>query len=261
MSCKGKVVKTYYPNGKLHTEVSYADTIKDGSEKIYYPNGQLEIVTEYSNGIKNGEEKGYYQNGKLSLENAYLDGKENGIVKTYFPNGNLEFQAIFKKGLKNGPFEMHFENGNLDTKGNFINDKMEGVLEKHSQDGHLAQYSIMQDDTLVYQKQYHSDGKFSKEIRMLLVEAPDTISLGETYKAKISITGPVTKEADMVIIISNPERSTKYADTGSENKYLGDTVFIFKPIEKGEYHYRVWYNYTTPRETWGKTRDVSFWVK
>jgi len=49
--CFAKVVKQYFPNGKLNSvQVYYANGVIKGPYKVYWPNGRLRWKTLYKNG-------------------------------------------------------------------------------------------------------------------------------------------------------------------------------------------------------------------
>lgn len=76
------IVKTYYGNGHLRTEVPYEQGMKNGVAKEYYDNGQLKCETPYDNNVKNGVVREYYPNGDIKSETVYVDGVPG--VKTLF---------------------------------------------------------------------------------------------------------------------------------------------------------------------------------
>lgn len=75
-------LKTYYPNGKVQSEVT------DASMKTYYENGQVNVETPVVNGVPAGVGKSYYENGKLMSETQYQEGNPVSI-KQYDENGNM----------------------------------------------------------------------------------------------------------------------------------------------------------------------------
>ena len=90
---KGKipdgVVKGYYENEKLQTEVNYKDDKREGIGKRYYESGELQAETNYKDGKQEGIGKWYYKSGKLDSEENYKDGKQEVIGKEYHKSGKL----------------------------------------------------------------------------------------------------------------------------------------------------------------------------
>ena len=66
--------------------------------KQYYPDGTLMTEIHYNKGEIDGEMKGYYQNGKLKYTSPYTNGKINGHYKAYDDNGNLTEELLYKNG-------------------------------------------------------------------------------------------------------------------------------------------------------------------
>jgi antitoxin component YwqK of YwqJK toxin-antitoxin module len=55
-----EIKKTYYPNGKIESEISMQDSKKEGMERYYYKNGVLKWEISWKNDKRNGIEKEYY---------------------------------------------------------------------------------------------------------------------------------------------------------------------------------------------------------
>lgn len=72
LSCEDNIIKEYYPNGNLKSEIS---------------------VDEEKNSFR-----AYYETGELKSEGNYIDGfiKE----KEFYKNGNIKEEGVKKKGLK-----------------------------------------------------------------------------------------------------------------------------------------------------------------
>lgn len=92
------VSKSYYPDGTLRSQVSYVNSVLDGSSLFYYPNGNLKSEKYYSNGILNGTIKEYYENGLVKEENIIKNGVKDGAQRVYHENGALKELIIFEKG-------------------------------------------------------------------------------------------------------------------------------------------------------------------
>jgi len=64
--------------------------------KQYYPDGTLMTEIHYNEGEIDGELKGYYENGKLRYSSPYINGKKNGHYKAFDKNGNLTEEILYK---------------------------------------------------------------------------------------------------------------------------------------------------------------------
>ena len=85
ISCKEKVVRSFYESGKLRTETF---TPKKG---------------------KNSDYKSYFENGKLHMEGSVLeDGSFTGFWTEYYSDGCIKWHGEFKDG-----FRMTYEEGEI----------------------------------------------------------------------------------------------------------------------------------------------------
>ena len=57
---KTEIIKSYYPNGKLMSEIPYKNGIIHGIRKFYYENDNIEFKIPYKNGIRHGTQKGIF---------------------------------------------------------------------------------------------------------------------------------------------------------------------------------------------------------
>ncbi len=92
------IIKSYFPNGKVHTEESYVDDVKDGAFYTYYENGNLAEEKNYSSGVLNGWIRTFYESGLLREEVYVENGIRNGVDKLYYGNGALAQVRSFKNG-------------------------------------------------------------------------------------------------------------------------------------------------------------------
>ena len=93
-------VKTYYPNGKIESEISYKDSIRDGEAKFYFEEGTLKEERLYVNGRVEGLVKVYYPNGKLKELINIEDGKREGPTSLFDEEGNYVKDLIFEEGIQ-----------------------------------------------------------------------------------------------------------------------------------------------------------------
>ncbi|MGD1006877.1 MAG: TonB family protein [Ignavibacteriaceae bacterium] len=84
---------------------------QEGLIKSFYTNDTLQSEINYSNNVRQGSAKYYYQNGKLKQELNYTDGKVEGVVKEYFENGNVKEVYTIEDGKRNGSVSLFDEDG------------------------------------------------------------------------------------------------------------------------------------------------------
>lgn len=91
-------VKTYYPDGKVESELSYVNDVLDGAVVKYYPNGNLMIEKNYSSGILNGWIREFFQSGLLKEEYLVKNGLRDGAYRMFYDNGSLKLLANYSDG-------------------------------------------------------------------------------------------------------------------------------------------------------------------
>jgi len=97
---QGNPVKTYYPGGKIESEITYKDTIREGEAKFYYADGTLKEERLYVNGKVAGLVKVYYPNGKLKELINIEDGKREGPTSLFDEEGNYVKDIMFENGIQ-----------------------------------------------------------------------------------------------------------------------------------------------------------------
>ncbi|MCX7875333.1 MAG: TonB family protein [Melioribacteraceae bacterium] len=93
------IIKSYYPNRNIKSEISYINDILDGKSIYYFENGNKKSEQNYSRGILNGWVRSYYENGKLKNEFYVENGIKDGDEKTYNFNGELISILTYQKGV------------------------------------------------------------------------------------------------------------------------------------------------------------------
>lgn len=92
---KVRLLKVYYPDGKLFREIQFSQGVRNGYDKRYFPTGVTYIVHHYKNGLMDGNQVKYYGSGKKDFEVGYKNGKNVGIVKYYSEkNGSVTTEKI-----------------------------------------------------------------------------------------------------------------------------------------------------------------------
>ncbi len=100
---QSRLIKYYYPNGKLKSEITYSDSIRDGEAKFYYEDGNLKEERNYINGKVDGTVKLYHKNGKIAEIFTITNGKREGAVSLFDTNGVYLRDIDFTEGKLNVP--------------------------------------------------------------------------------------------------------------------------------------------------------------
>ena len=96
------IIKEYYNNGKVKSEISYTNDMLDGIRNEYYETGKYTVQISYKMGVLDGVLKEYYRTGKLRYEIPFKNNILNGIFKAYYQTGKLKYETPYVNGQKNG---------------------------------------------------------------------------------------------------------------------------------------------------------------
>jgi len=84
-----KVVKEYYPSGKIMAEVNLKGFTPDGLSRTYYENGALMSESFYNDGKLEGITRDFFEDSKLKSTVTYKDNKPLD-KKVYYRNGRIK---------------------------------------------------------------------------------------------------------------------------------------------------------------------------
>ncbi|MHB8578356.1 MAG: TonB family protein [Ignavibacteriaceae bacterium] len=93
------LVKAYYENGKVKSEINYSNNVREGSAKFFYSNGNLKEDLNYINGAVDGVVKEYYENGKLKELYTIENGRREGATSFYSEDGNYLKDDNYSAGI------------------------------------------------------------------------------------------------------------------------------------------------------------------
>ncbi len=81
-----EVVRKFYEDGSLRSEIPMVDGSVDGLLRVYRKNGEISILCPYTKGKEHGLSRDYVNNGKLCWTTQWRDGKKHGAWKFYGKN-------------------------------------------------------------------------------------------------------------------------------------------------------------------------------
>lgn len=93
------LIKTYYDNGKVKSEINYSNNVREGAAKFYYPDGNLKEELSYVNGAVDGVVKEYYENGKLKELYTIQNGRREGAASEYSQDGDYLKDNNYEAGI------------------------------------------------------------------------------------------------------------------------------------------------------------------
>ena len=161
ISCEkdDKAVLSYWPDGKVKSELRYTDGMLDGQCKWYYSNGNPSMEAVYKMNVLNGAATRWYENGNLEEKSYYVDNQYDGVVEEYNVFGKLVKMSTYKNGVLNGLFYQWYDNGNAFIEGEYVNGMMHGSWIMYYPDGSIGSSAIYDMGTGV-QKGYSEGGAY-----------------------------------------------------------------------------------------------------
>jgi antitoxin component YwqK of YwqJK toxin-antitoxin module len=111
--------RSFWPNGKLASEMTYQNDTLVGKEKNYHENGKLSGEFFLVAGKYHGDFKYYFENGILKQEGRHEDNAISGELKSYYEDGKLKEIVTMTNNKEKGPFTEYYENGKIKAKGEY----------------------------------------------------------------------------------------------------------------------------------------------
>ncbi len=169
------VIKLYFPNGYLKSELTIKNDSINGLVKFYRKTGGIFKIFNYVKQEKQGEYKEFFDIGSLSFEANMKDDKIDGKAVDYFSSGEKYEVAYYKDGLQEGADTIFYRNGNIARIKHFKAGKLEG--------DNLAYYDNKQ---LRFQGKYKNDNPYGKTVSY---NRDGTLSEEETYDENGKMNG------------------------------------------------------------------------
>jgi TonB family protein len=98
LKAQNGIVKTYYDDGSIESEIAYVNDILDGLSVFYFPNGNIREEIPFSYGKVSGVRRKYYTNGLIKEEIHLADGLLDGLTKKFYENGGLKEAINYEAG-------------------------------------------------------------------------------------------------------------------------------------------------------------------
>ena len=119
------------------------------------------------NGHYHGLYQEWYEKGKLKKTIEYEHGYVHGKLTEYHENGKKESERTYEEGILNGPSVFFYENGEKSAIVTFKDSILNGetVYWEMDENGrYKEEEKIYQNDTIVFQRTFHRNGKVKKEL-------------------------------------------------------------------------------------------------
>lgn len=93
------LIKSFYPEGTIESQIFYIKDVLDGTAKWYYKNGVPKEERNYDMGKLHGWKRTYYENGAPKSEVYINEGVKDGIAKEFYENGGLKTLFVYDNGI------------------------------------------------------------------------------------------------------------------------------------------------------------------
>ncbi|MBE0646381.1 MAG: hypothetical protein IH596_01210 [Bacteroidales bacterium] len=154
---------TFWDNGKIKTEGTYRNDMKNGYFKEYSEKGDLTRITKYIDDVIQPEaveiqklevEKEYYADGKVKSARLYRNGILEGTSIEYSQEGVIVAAMEYRNGLlageglvledgsRNGYWKEYYPGGPLKAEGNYENGIKTGPWKYYHMNGKTEQSGV-----------------------------------------------------------------------------------------------------------------------
>lgn len=117
--------KTFFPNGKIKSEIAYVNSRPNGTYKTYFESGQVEEEGNWENNRNTGGFKRFYENGQTAQEFVFNEtGKRDGKQVYFYENGQVMIEADMAAGKEKFVKEF-YEDGSIKAEKSFIDGELD----------------------------------------------------------------------------------------------------------------------------------------
>lgn len=95
---KTSIHKSFYENGQVSEEITWANNSKEGPWVQYFPNGKVKMKSTYSYDAVNGRYYFYFENGLLMILGNFTENKRHGPWAFYNEDGSEKYQITYEFG-------------------------------------------------------------------------------------------------------------------------------------------------------------------
>lgn len=138
---KNGVIVERYDNGKIRSETSWKNGVRDGAYRSYWDNGKLNEDGWYTNGKKDRLWTEYSSFGEKMWERPYVNGALNGTRVQWFNDDDprtpqrIAETIQFVNGKKQGELVGYWSDGVVSKRGHYDNDQQHGTWTTYDSKG------------------------------------------------------------------------------------------------------------------------------
>jgi uncharacterized protein len=213
------ILKDYYLNGIINTEVKIVANLKIDTMSIYDRQGKLITKINYLNDQIFGNYKPYDQVfGYYRVDGNVIGNNYNGKVKKYHTNGNLYSEENYELGSIEGVTKYYSEENKLSSTHNYFNNLKNGISNYYGDDG----------KTIVYQCKF-KNGNIVAVSSMKNNKPSDFIPVGKDTINLVSYYPDGKKSYEVTFV--NGEKSIRQIYYYTNGKISDESSML-----NGEYH-------------------------
>ena len=161
------MMRQYFMNGKLQSEIPFENGIQNGMSKTYYENGKIFVETPFSEGEIRGVRRIFSELGDTILLDTVTENREYGVIKTYYSLGKLKIECPFVNDQSDKLAKINFSaygvihayHNEKFTSASSISGEVDGVLKMYNMNGKIQVESTFSHGMLNgNDKEYYDDG-------------------------------------------------------------------------------------------------------
>ncbi len=167
VSCSDKkekdVVRSYWDNGNLKSELRYKDGKLNGDCFWYFSNGRPDMKAHYDMNVMEGEVLRWYENGNIQSRYYIKKDQYDSIFESYNVFGNLVKIEHYKEGVLHGEYKQWYDSGKLFMEGAYNEGMLHGKWMVYYEGGAVGSVATYENGAGL-QKGYSPDGTLITEI-------------------------------------------------------------------------------------------------
>jgi len=203
---------------------------KKGPHTIYeyYDNGRLKSEISMVDSLRQGITKNYDKSGHLISKINYVNNRIHGVAFNYYPTGKVHSKLNYYEGRKNGNEIWYYESGKVFRISPFVDGRLNGVQQFFYESGHLmAEVPYQKGNPGVGVKEYNESGKLITNYPHIVVQEINNLSAENKYILKLSLSNKST-------------RVKFYTGKLEDDKYFNESALVPLTTKNGEAEYFVY---------------------
>ena len=141
------VVRSYWENGNLKSELRYKDGKLNGDCCWYFSNGKPDMKVYYNMNVMEGEVLRWYENGNIQSRYYLKNDQYDSIFEFYNVFGTLVKIEHYKEGVLHGEYKQWYDSGKLFTEGSYNDGMLHGKWMMYYENGAVGSVATYENGT------------------------------------------------------------------------------------------------------------------